>query len=955
MAVNQNWPAVEYSWGPFWGANKGGVPQSRFVEISTRTRNRAGIRRGRQFELDQIRTGEATVALANRDGAFDPGNAAGPWAGSVTPYQPLRIRAQWPPTVNLLTPVQATGGDAGGYPTGFLQANAAFASDIAVFTDTDPTTGQIVTSGTAWQGTRTLQFGVTFNATVGQLPCWSSQVAAEPGTTYTMQMQVRNITSGSTTLQVRPVIGWVGSAGTVTYTAGGTVSLVGSPTASWTRVTVTATAPASVYGMVYGVQLQATLTVSASLQVDGWQLEKAASASTWVQPGTVYPVFGGFIERYPQTWTANGTYGRVETTSVDQFSLLSQRVLREPLTEEIFKRSPRFVFRLSDPQGSQSFTDSVGAFPPAPVAISKFGAGSLTAGSQITSTSPGGTYIGSTGTVVSIANSTPGTGAYSPATFISLNGAGIAGPANPLSWTRMIAFRYTGPMPAAGFSAAIWHSADSQRTNGPSGSQIIVHVSSTGLPGLIINGPGGTGLNGYFGGATNVVDGNWHLLIFGYDQASNTALASQDGATASYYFSQPTSITPTGLVYDSVGNYVDGAAGNATWLNYQGDIAFAVEFPGFIDPASQSSLTALYNAWKNSFSGDSSNARYARILGWAGYTGTTSIQAGLTTSMGPAAVGGQDALSALQAVVDTESGAHYVDRAGILTFRARSARYNALTPAAVLGERADLGEVPYEECALEHDPTRLANIVKITQTSTGQEFSATDTTSQSKYFPRTLSRTINASSAQECQDAANYLISRYKAPAPRISRLRLHPSANPAAWATCLSLELGTRIRVMRRPPSPAPASQVECFVEAIDWVLGDDGDAVVDLQCSPADLTPYALFASFHTTLAASASAGAGTITINAGADTVNPAAAQIGQGQQLILGLGAGSQETVTVQSVAATTTGWSTVVITLTASLLNSHALGETVCEPLPSGVTDATTWDGSAKFDSTAFAY
>ncbi|MFD0405625.1 hypothetical protein [Kitasatospora sp. NPDC127116] len=954
--TNQNWPAVEYSWGPIWGANKGSVPQSKFVELSSRTRTRSATRRGRQFELDQIRTGEATVGLANRDGAFDPANSGSPWAGSVVPYQPLRIRAQWPPTANLLTPVQATGGDAGGYPAGFLQANANFAADIAVYSDTDPTTGLIVNSATAWQGSCTFQFGVTFNATIGQLPCWSAQVAAEPGTTYSMQMQVRNVTSGSTTLQIRPVIGWVNSAGAVTFTTGSTVSLVGSPSAAWTRITVTATAPANVYGMVYGVELRATLTVSANLQVDGWQLEKAAAPTTWVQPGTMYPIFAGFVERYPQTWTSHGTYGRVETTSVDPFSLLSQRVLRDPLTEEIFKRSPRFVFTLGDPQGSQAFTDSAGAYPPAPIGVSRFGPGSLTAGSQITSASAGGGYIGSTGTVVTVANANPGSGAYSPATFISLNGAGITGPANPQSWTRMIAFRYTGPTPAAGFSASIWHCMDTQHANnGPSGSQILVHINSTGQPAIIINGPSGTGLSGYFGGATNVVDGNWHLLIFGYDQASNTALASQDGATASYYFSQPATVTPSGLAFDSVGNFVDGANGNSTWSNFQGDIAFAIEFPTFIGPASQNDLTTLYNAWKNSFTGDSSNTRYTRILGWAGYTGTTSIQTGLTTSMGPAAVGGQDALSALQAVVDAENGTHYVDRAGILTYKARSARYNALTPVIVLGERADLGEIPYEDCALDYDPTRLANIVKVTQASTGQVFSAVSPASQTQYFPRTLSRSINVSSAQECQDAANYLLSRYKSPAPRISGVRLHPGANPAIWAACLGLELGTRIRVMRRPPAPAPAISTDCFVDAIDWTLGDNGDAVVSIQCSPADLTPYGLLASFHTVLASSAAAGVSVVTISAGADNTNPAATQIGQGQQLVLSLGTANQETVTVLSVSATTAGWSTAVLTLTSTTLNAHSAGDVVCERLPAGVTSATTWDSVARFDQVAFAY
>jgi hypothetical protein len=198
------------------------------------------------------------------------------------------------------------------------------------------------------------------------------------------------------------------------------------------------------------------------------------------------------------------------------------------------------------------------------------------------------------------------------------------------------------------------------------------------------------------------------------------------------------------------------------------------------------------------------------------------------------------------------------------------------------------------------------------------------------------------------------LLSRYKNPATRISAIKLHPSANPALWPVCLSLELGTRIRVMRRPPG-CPVVQVDCYVEQIQVDTDDTGEAFWTLQCSPADLTPYAIFSSFHTSLTSTIASGVSTVTINAGADNTNVAAAQIGQGQQLVLGLGTATQETVTVLSVAATSPGWTTVAITLQAATVNAHTAGDTVCEPLPSGVTDPTTYDNSSKFDATNFAY
>jgi hypothetical protein len=322
--------------------------------------------------------------------------------------------------------------------------------------------------------------------------------------------------------------------------------------------------------------------------------------------------------------------------------------------------------------------------------------------------------------------------------------------------------------------------------------------------------------------------------------------------------------------------------------------------------------------------------------------------------MGPAKVAGQDALSALNDVAQTENGVHFTSTSGVMTFRGRSTRYNSTTPLWTFGENTAAGEWPYEDVELDFDSTHLANLVTITQPSTGQTFTAADATSQGKYFPRTMSRTVNSANALECQDAANYSLSRYKNPLTRVQSIKLHPSANPGLWSVCLSLELNQRVRIKRRPFG-APAIQLDCFVEHIQWDLDDQGEAYVTLQCSPVDATPYGVVASFHTTLNTQAASGASTLTLNAGADNANPLAAQLGVGQQLVLEPGSANAETVTVQAVGATSPGWTTATVALTAALARTHAASAVVCEPLPSGVTDPTTYDASAKFDSTAFSY
>jgi hypothetical protein len=955
---NINWPRLEDGWGAQWECNGGDLPLDRYVDLTTRTQGQSTAQRGKQYEMDQIQSGTAGASLKNTDGALDPLNSAGAYYGHITPYQPWRRRMMWPPSRNFLSQVHATGGDLGGQPLGTINSGEG-GPDI--FSTTDPTGGSFVASTTAWSGGVVMQFAVPTTITPGWFIAWIPQPAVNatptPGTTtppqYSQSVQVRNITP-STTVQVEAVLQWRDINQTIISQAISTpVTLTGSATAGWTQLTVSGTPPVNAAMMYVAVGAPTAPAAAVNVQVDGWQAEVAAASSSWSCPGVWLGMFGGFTENWESSWDMGGTYGVVTPTGVDAMGLLSQVTLADPLTQQIMQNSPRFLYPLGDPSGSQSASDQTGNYPQIPITNGKYGAGSLVFGTSITAANlVTGTYTGSSGTVATLANPDPGTTYVVGASYLSLSAAGITGPANPALWTRMIAFRYTGPLPT--YRAYLWSAFDSQRSNGyPSGSQLSIFLDSSGKPNFTLQGPTGANTTAAFFGATNCADSNWHLLVLGYDQATGVIIASQDGNASAVYTGISASNTPTGLISDNLGGWVDVTIGNGTTYNYAGDLSFCAEWPSF-DP-SLSVATALYQGWKSAFAGDSTNRRYQRILGWAGYTGLSSLQSGVTTDMGPATdITGLDALSALQTVVDTENGQHFVDRFGSVQFQARSARYNATTPVYTFGENTSAGEWPYENVVMPLDPTHVANLVQVTQYDSNQVFQAQDATSQNDYFPRTLQRTINAALTTECQAAAQYLLSRYKQPAVRISSIVLHPSANPAMWPVCLSLELGMRITVNRRPPA-APMISVPCFIENINWAWDDTGEATVTLQCSPVDLTPYGIFASWHSTLHVAPSAGATSITVNASVDNTNPLAAQLGGGQLLVLGVGTAAQETVQVKTVAATTSGWSTCVIQLVAATVNNHSVGDMVCEPLPTGITDPTTWNSSAMFDSNCFSY
>jgi hypothetical protein len=934
--VNPNYPVIEELWGPIWSAAGASIPATRWVNLADRTLTAASIKRGKQYELDQPQSGEYSVTLGSQDGVLDPTNTSGPYGGRILPYQPYRRRAQWPPTANMLTPEIATGGE--GSPAGAIPAS--FNMDLLSPTRVTSTISNLG-SGVAWQGVNAFRFSIA-NATPASSGIWRTEIPAiRPGKRVTFSAMLANNTASTTTSMIL-TINFRNADGSGVFGAGSIVSLVGaSGTPGWQRVTVSATAPTTgaVYGMYVGMNVNALTTAASDILVDGMQLEWGNAATTWVSPGTWYPMFSGFTERWPSQWAEGGTFGQVSPTAVDTFALLSQVTLKDIFLEEIKSRGARFFYTLADGAGSTVFADSTGNFPPAPLVYSKAGTGGWTAGNAVSSASASGGFIGSTGSVVTANPSGPGFATPGPATVLDLTGAGINGPATA-AWTRMIAFR-TSTNPTG--DMVLWEGRYGGDGTFDSHARLIV-----GNGGSLILLANANNEDASFSARTlalnGLADGNWHLVMFGFDGAiTRWAL---DGIAGSATETTP----PTApFAADYIGAAYFASTKSATNA-FKGDLAFVTEFPSLLSAADMGSV---YAAWRTAASGETSGARYSRILRYSGYSGASNVGTGMTTSMGPATdLGGSDVMSALNSVADTESGQHFVAADGTIVFQGRNARYSALAPVLTFGDGA--GELPFEELQLDFDSTHLSNVAAVTQTPTGSVFTAQDAASVSAYYTRTLTRSLNTLSAGECQDAADYFVGRYKGPLTRVQSLRLHPSAVPSLWPVLLSLELGTRVRINRRPPG-APLVSVDCFVEQISWDMDGSNEAWVTLQCSPVDPAPYATFGAWHTTLNGASSVGATSITINAPADNINPLAAQITPGQQIVVGQGGAVPETMTVLSAASTGSPWTTGTLTFTAPLAHSHTNGFALGEPLPAGVTDPATWDATQQFDKTVFAY
>lgn len=830
-----------------------------WVSVASRRIETATTVRGRQYELDTVQTGEYHATYDNRDGALSPMNGSSPYSPNVVPYRPIRKRMQWPPTQNMLHANQASSGEA--------LTVGAFSAPVAPGSTVPRVYGAygnpvVAGSSTAFEGSQVLQVNLPSTVAANFALVYMTAVSVLPGQPHTFSVYVRTPV-GTAALGVAATIQWLDTNSAALSAANGSLTMLPVASNTWTRLTVTSTAPAKAAGMWVGVTSQNAPGASATFQCDGAQLEYAAAPTAYTKPSTWYPLFAGFVERWPQRWDQNGLFRKSDVVAVDHFGYLSQTILKPPFYADMLATAGiRFFYTFDVGKAANYVNDLSHNRGSAQLVTSQYGAGSWTFGNTITAANQpnsndpvAGVFLGGANSVATVGNTSSSSNAYLPATFIDLTTApGYVAPAGDSSgwYTRIIAFRT-----AAGYApyiGTLWGWLNPAFTN--------AYASYAG--GLYIStGSGTVGITSdvytQFGTA-NANDGNWHFAAVRVNPSTGQIagwLDGTDGSTHTTYSSYATMLSGS---TDAVGVQVVSGS-NKVGYGFTGDIAFVAEFGGYL---SNVTLASLWTSWKNAWLYDSATQRYSRVLGWIGFNGSSNLAANpATVYMGPATditAGGQaastyspttgtDAQTALQNIVTTENGNQFADAAGTLTFQARSARYGARTPSIVFGEQTANGEIPYEDVKFDFDPTRIANDVQITRYLDSAIYEAFAPASQAANGTRTLTRTINVTAPAECTDASNWFTYRYGNADLRMQTLRIHLSANPGAWATMLALECGTKARVMRR--DLAGAVQWDGFVEKISWSLDyAQNEVFVDLEMSPADLQAVWMLAAAHTTL---------------------------------------------------------------------------------------------------------
>jgi hypothetical protein len=850
VTQNPQWPLLDYA--ICWAAGPAQSPtQSNFCSIKERTEGSVTVRRGKQYELDQVQPGQATLTLRNDDGVFDPDNTLSPYNGYVDPYRLLRIRAQYPATQNLLTADQATAYRAskGATPGAVLPQwvagyNTAASPTMAV--NTTPAYNYYLLAIPASSGANQgIQF-VGWSVAAGQPYSFQAACSAPGGTHLYLTVQ------------------WIAADGvTVLSSASSSVLTATGVTQSLTLTNVIAPAGAAGAALIFTCQDNPALITNIAC----WnlQVEKSAAVTAFTQPGTWYPLFTGYVERWPQSWTSQGNYGVVNLTVVDLFANLTGQKLLAAFKADLMALNPNFLYALDEAAGSTSFADTAAKNPPVgTVGINSGRPISLGSSVQSTSVLPEAgdltsAFLGTPGPVLTTANPYAA-GNTNPMSLVALASRGTAGPPPGGGWTRIIACRNTATN--TGISGnTVWAAFDA----GSSASTIneafeisLSFVSSTNYK-FVFQGvcPLGPVLPASTSGV-NALDGAWHLIAVSVSADNKTITFRVDANGKDTITAGAAGISPVIGIngVDMLGGqyYPAGGASQAGWT---GDIALATELPTEITDAQWANL---YQSWRNDWSvnanhAETSSTRYARILAWLNYTGPVRISNGLSVAYGPATdVAGALGLQVLQNVVDTEGGQHFIGADGAVVFQSRADRYNK-TPTITFGENDGAGEIPYSSALTDRDPTRVANDVHVTALYSNALYRATDAASAAKFGDITFTRTVNSLDPAELTSAAGFYLYENKQVLTRLQALPidvagLAGSSSAVAttvWPAMLGLELG-QCAAFHRRPSGAPPISLTTFVEQIAWTFDDQVTAKATLQLSSAQKHQFGTWGSNRT-----------------------------------------------------------------------------------------------------------
>jgi len=222
----------------------------------------------------------------------------------------------------------------------------------------------------------------------------------------------------------------------------------------------------------------------------------------------------------------------------------------------------------------------------------------------------------------------------------------------------------------------------------------------------------------------------------------------------------------------------------------------------------------------------------ADLAGWM--TDGLDLGTGDTTVQG-VRVNDKGLLDALKEVETAEQGRLFMSVDGKIRFIDRNAEGsgNFITSQATFSDNPGVDEIKYADIVLTYDDRYIYNEITVTQPN-GTRYTASDTTSQGKYFKKTLNiDNFIADDGYYTANTAIYRLGQYKDPKMRIDELTVNPRRAAAYQSPCVTLDIGDRITVERTPQDVGAQISKTLIIEGIKHSITRD-NWVVTFNTSP-------------------------------------------------------------------------------------------------------------------------
>ena len=765
---------------------------------------------GKQHELGIAESGTGTVLLQDRQELLNPANTGSPYNSGGNLLKPYRQIRHWEMPFgagNLLNPTNDI------WQTPYSLADG--------YADTSSFEGG---SSGSWRGlgTTTVANSVTraHDGTHSLLVTWPAHTGAGAPSTVSAATVVGVPMRTGYTYTLSMWI-WIvsGPAVTIGCNAGSATST--STTGAWQRVSTTFTC-ADLLGETISVYPSGTTTAGQNIFVDSVQLELAASASTYTTSGpTIYPMWWGYIERYPKTWRFAGFDGLCELTIVDGLALLGRISLKGPLESQILSSTtpPNLYWPMDDPVSNGILS------------------GVVSTGVNITSLNQIGSDSNSNLSWVNVVNngqvSGPQTLTQGDATGPDIDDQSSLKftPSGIGSQCKVLVIYWgfnAGPTYLAGgnssFALSFWFKTSTPLctflTLDNSGSQL-VRIGLTSLGELTVTWPGfGTSTSG----GSRFIDNNWHSIHVNVTSTNWTVYV--DGAVAISASVTPSLSSTTLNIGADINNSTTPFAGNIAHVTLRRNVNISP-----IDITNE----ALAGQGQRGFIGDSPGTRMARIMQWAGWAGPSLLDVGSSGCEAPVGLLGTNTTTALNLPATSDGGMVYVAPEGRVQFISRQQYYAQTSSSLTFGDDVvGSGDTPYrEDLSVDFDPTYIYNIITANR-KFDRAYSATTSTSVVDYEAAPMSVEITAIDSNRVVSLISYLQLKYKDSRLRVSTISFNLGGNPSIVPTILACRVGKRVTVRRR--TTAFTELFDVFIESITYSRTPEKGIIVNMTLEAVD-----------------------------------------------------------------------------------------------------------------------